>query len=189
MFKENWISYLSEVIPISKGKIRLEKGIKIEVKEEKDFKLLVFFLKNHTYTQMKYLTEETCIDQLSGENRFKIVTILTSIFLKEKIILNSFAKERKNLLYEHSSLTSFYSSSNWLEREIWDMFGVIFLGHNELRRILTDYGFEGFPLRKDFPVIGYVELRYNETTKALVYEPIELVQEIREFQFQNPWKS
>lgn len=189
MFKESWISYLSEVLPISKAKIRIEKNISIEISDEKEYLLLIFFLKNHTYTQMKNLTEKTCVDQLSTENRFKIITILTSLFLKKKLVLNSFAKEFKGLIYKHSSLISFYSSSNWLEREIWDMFGILFVGHKELRRILTDYGFEGFPLRKDFPVIGYLELRYDETTKTMVYEPIELVQEIREFQFQNPWRN
>lgn len=76
-----------------------------------------------------------------------------------------------------------------MEREIWDLFGIYFLGHSDLRRILTDYGFEGFPLRKDFPVVGYVEVRYDESYKSLVYEPVELVQELREFQFSNPWGS
>lgn len=186
MFRENWISYLSEILPSSECEIRVEKELKIRVKE--DLLLLIFFLKNHTYCGMKFLNDETCVDYLENKDRFQICFFLTSFYLKEKVMILSCVNEKKTLIYEHLSLTSYFSSSNWLEREIWDLFGIIFVGHNELRRILTDYGFEGYPLRKDFPVIGYLELRYNEKMKTLIYEPIELTQELREFQFQNPWK-
>jgi NADH-quinone oxidoreductase subunit C len=86
-----------------------------------------------------------------------------------------------------SSANFLYKSSGWLEREVWDLFGIFFVEHPDLRRILTDYGFQGFPLRKDFPLSGYTELRYDDESKSIVYEPIELAQEFRFFQFESPW--
>lgn len=188
MFHENWITYLISLLPLSKGKILISKNIKIYIERNSEFLLLLFFLKNHTFTNMIFLNDETAADQLESKNRFKISIILTSVYLRKQIILISYSHIIHNFLYGHDSLTSFFSSSNWLEREMWDMFGILFFGHTTLKRILTDYGFEGYPLRKDFPVTGYVELRYNEETKSLIYEPIELMQEVREFNLKNPWK-
>ena len=82
-----------------------------------------------------------------------------------------------------------FSSANWLEREVWDLFGIAFSGHPDLRRILTDYGFEGHPLRKDFPLTGHVEVRYDEDQKRVVYEPVKLTQEFRDFDFMSPWEG
>lgn len=188
MFHENWITYLISLLPLSKGKILISQNIKIYIERNSEFLLLLFFLKNHTFTNMIFLNDETAADQLDSKNRFKISIILTSVYLRKQIILISYSNVLHNFLYGHDSLTSFFLSSNWLEREMWDMFGILFFGHTTLKRILTDYGFEGYPLRKDFPVTGYVELRYNEETKSLIYEPIELMQEVREFNLKNPWK-
>jgi NADH:ubiquinone oxidoreductase subunit C len=87
------------------------------------------------------------------------------------------------------SLTKVYKSANWLEREVWDLFGVFFSNHPDLRRILTDYGFEGFPLRKDFPLVGFVEVRYDDEKKSIVYEPLSFSQEYRTFAFNSPWEQ
>ena len=85
------------------------------------------------------------------------------------------------------SVTDLFSGASWLEREVWDLFGVFFFKHNDLRRILTDYGFEGHPLRKDFPLTGFLEVYYDDTTKKILYEPVSLVQEYRNYDFTNPW--
>jgi len=87
------------------------------------------------------------------------------------------------------TVSTVWSSANWSEREVWDLFGVYFVGHTDLRRILTDYGFKGHPLRKDFPLTGFVEKNYNDTVKACVYEPVEVAQDYRNFYFNNPWLS
>lgn len=164
-----------------------EKGWRSWLKIPRIFCYLFFFFKNHTHSRFQFLNEETCVDFLRERSRFQLYVVLTSLDNREKIILTS--PTIGKLVHKFPSLLSFFKSSNWLEREIWDLFGIYFLGHSDLRRILTDYGFEGFPLRKDFPVVGYVEVRYDESYKSLVYEPVELVQELREFQFSNPWGS
>ncbi len=87
------------------------------------------------------------------------------------------------------SVVGLFPAANWFEREAWDMYGIMFSGHPDLRRMLTDYGFEGHPLRKDFPLTGYVELRYSEDEKRVVYEPVNLTQEFRKFDFESPWEG
>lgn len=145
----------------------------------------ISFIKKSTFFQMLILSDICLVDYqyLNLNYRFNIVYNLVSI----KYSLRFFCLL---LLNETScfSLTKFYNSAVWLEREIWDLFGIFFIGNTDLRRILTDYGFEGFPFRKDYPLSGYIELRYNDETGRIVYEPVELAQEFRLFTFSNPWE-
>jgi NADH:ubiquinone oxidoreductase subunit C len=187
-----FIQYLASILPVGKVKfiIQRNESLKVEVEDKADFLFLIFFLKNHTFSQMHYLDELTCVDLLNfPQQRFSVRTIFTSFFLKNRLTVSCFATAKSSLFFKFPSLFSFFKSSNWLEREVWDLFGIFFSEHPDLRRILTDYGFDGFPLRKDFPVTGFLELRYDEDSKSLIYEPVELTQELRDFKFNNPWKD
>ena len=142
------------------------------------------FLKNHTNTQFKMLIDITAVDYPSRSSRFEVVYQLLSIHYNARIRVKTNVDE----LTPIESVSSLFPSANWFERETWDMFGICFLNHPDLRRILTDYGFEGHPLRKDFPVSGYVEFRYDDSKKRVISEPVELAQEFRYFDFVSPWE-
>lgn len=142
------------------------------------------FLKNHTNTQFKMLIDITAVDYPSRSSRFEVVYQLLSIHYNARIRVKTNVDE----LTPIESVSSLFPSANWFERETWDMFGICFLHHPDLRRILTDYGFEGHPLRKDFPVSGYVEFRYDDSKKRVISEPVELAQEFRYFDFASPWE-
>lgn len=143
------------------------------------------FLKNHMGTRCSQLIDITAVDYPDRENRFTVVYNLLSIDLNARIRL----KTEVDGLTSVESVTALYPCAAWWEREVWDMFGIFFTNHPDLRRILTDYGFQGHPLRKDFPVTGYTEVRYDETEKRVIYEPLELSQEFRSFDFASPWES
>ena len=142
------------------------------------------FLKNHTNTQFKMLIDITAVDYPSRSSRFEVVYQLLSIHYNARIRVKTNVDE----LTPIESVSSLFPSANWFERETWDMFGICFFNHPDLRRILTDYGFEGHPLRKDFPVSGYVEFRYDDSKKRVISEPVELAQEFRYFDFASPWE-
>ena len=146
---------------------------------------IFFFLKNHTNSQFKVLSDICVVDYISKKGRFEIVYNLLSIRfnnrLKVKICINE--------LQPIDSIINIYKTAGWSEREAWDMFGIFFNNHPDLRRILTDYGFEGHPLRKDFPLSGYLEVYYNELKKRVVYEPLNLSQQYRFFEFNSPWNK
>nr|YP_008802576.1 NADH dehydrogenase subunit 9 [Monomastix sp. OKE-1]AGZ90229.1 NADH dehydrogenase subunit 9 [Monomastix sp. OKE-1] len=142
------------------------------------------FLKDHTNTQFKMLMDITAVDYPSREKRFEIVYNLLSPQYNSRIRVKTYGDEITPI----ESLVGIYSSSNWFEREVWDMFGIFFVNHPDLRRILTDYGFQGHPLRKDFPLSGYVEVRYDDSEKRVITEPLEITQEFRSFDFANPWE-
>jgi len=146
---------------------------------------VLFFLKYHTNLQYKVLVDMTAVDYPTRPNRFDVVYHLLSIKYNTRIRVKTVINELDSL----ESMTNLYNSAGWAEREVWDMFGILFLNHKDLRRILTDYGFEGFPLRKDFPLSGYIAVRYDEFTKIVVCEPIEHAQEFRSFDLQTPWNS
>jgi len=146
----------------------------------KDFML---FIKNHQLTQFKILTCISGVDYPFKNKRFDIVYDLLSVCYNLRMRI----KVRVNETTSITSCSDIYSAANWYEREIWDLFGVFFKDHPDLRRLLTDYGFEGHPLRKDFPLTGYVEVKYSESSKRVISESIELAQEYRTFDFITPW--
>lgn len=141
------------------------------------------FLRDHSNTQCKQLIDITAIDNPSRPLRFQVVYQLLSLQYNARIRVKTSIDEVTPV----SSATSVFSCAAWWEREAWDMFGIFFSGHPDLRRILTDYGFQGHPLRKDFPLSGYVEVRYDDSEKRVITEPIEMSQEFRYFDFATPW--
>lgn len=144
---------------------------------------LLFFLKYHTMCQYKVLTSISGVDYPNKQNRFEVVYELLSIRYNNRIRI----KICINQLELVESCEKIFLAAGWFESEVFDMYGIFFVNHSNLRRILTDYGFEGFPLRKDFPLSGFVELRYDEKQKRIVSDYIELSQEYRTFDFLSPW--
>ncbi|KAJ8331573.1 putative NADH-ubiquinone oxidoreductase 30.4 kDa subunit, mitochondrial [Batrachochytrium dendrobatidis] len=143
------------------------------------------FLRDHQATQFQQVQNITVVDYPSRENRFEVVYNFLSVRFNNRIRVKTYTNEIDPV----PSLVPLYTGANWYEREVWDMFGVFFTGHPDLRRILTDYGFEGHPLRKDFPLTGYVEMRYDEEKKRVIAEPLELAQSFRMFEYQSPWEQ
>lgn len=143
----------------------------------------LLYFRDHMHTQCKILVDITAIDYPARPQRFEVVYNLLSVDSNSRLRLKTCVDE----LTPVDSSTSVYSSAGWWEREVWDMFGIFFTGHPDLRRILTDYGFQGHPLRKDFPLTGYTEVRYDDSEKRVISEPLELTQEFRYFDFASPW--
>lgn len=147
--------------------------------------LVLRVMKSHSGFQFKMLTCLSGIDYPACEKRFKVVYELLSIKFNTRIRIKTFTSELKPI----QSSSKVFPASNWYESEIWDMFGVFFEKHPNLTRILTDYGFEGYPLRKDFPLSGYVESSYDYTKKQVLNTKIELSQEYKSFDFKSPWET
>jgi len=145
----------------------------------------ILFLKTNDKCRFKQLIDITAVDYPNKEKRFKIVYLLLSHENNQRIIINANIDE-KNVV---PSITKIFSSANWMEREVFDMYGISFQDHPDLRRILTDYGFTGYPLRKDFPLTGHTQVRYSEDKKKVVSEPVKLDQEYRNFDFDSPWEG
>jgi len=143
------------------------------------------FLRDHSQCQFKALMDVSGVDYPTRSQRFEVVYHLLSVTYNARIRVKTFADEMTPV----PSATALFNSANWYEREVWDMFGVFFLGHPDLRRILTDYGFEGHPLRKDFPLTGYTEVRYDEEKKRVITEPLQLTQAFRSFDNASPWEQ
>ncbi|KAI9206721.1 NADH-ubiquinone oxidoreductase kDa subunit [Polychytrium aggregatum] len=143
------------------------------------------FLRDHTACQFKQVVDVCGADYPTRANRFEVVYHLLSVRYNTRIRVKTYASEVSPV----PSITPLFSGANWFEREAWDMYGIFFTGHPDLRRILTDYGFEGYPLRKDFPLTGYVEVRYDDEKKRVVAEPLELAQSYRYFDVQSPWEQ
>jgi len=145
----------------------------------------VDFLKSDHTCRFSTLVDITAIDHVARDPRFDVVYHFLSMYENQRIRLKVETRESDLI----PSITGPHPSANWFEREVFDMFGILFSGHPDLRRILTDYGFRGHPLRKDFPTTGYTEVRYSDTQKRVVYEPVKLVQEYRQFDFMSPWEG
>tara|TARA_B100000953_G_scaffold258886_1_gene223728 strand:+ start:235 stop:825 length:591 start_codon:yes stop_codon:yes gene_type:complete len=146
---------------------------------------VILLLKINKNIKFKQLIDITAVDYPENQKRFKLVYLLLSHEQNQRIILSYYIDENQQI----PSLTKIFPSANWMEREIFDMYGIKFTDHPDLRRILTDYGFEGYPLRKDFPLTGHTEVRYNEDKKKVVYEPVKLEQNYRSFDFESPWEG
>ena len=151
----------------------------------KDITSTILFLKTNDKCRFKQLIDITAVDFPNREKRFKIIYLLLSHENNLRIIVNVNIEENDIL----PSLTKIFQSANWMEREVFDMYGISFKDHPDLRRILTDYGFKGHPLRKDFPLTGHTEVRYDENKKKVVLEPVKLDQEYRNFDFESPWEG
>ena len=146
---------------------------------------LVDFLKSDHSCRLSSLVDITAVDYPGRDKRFEVVYHLLSMYQNHRVRLRMSVREQDIV----ASITDVHPSANWFEREVFDMFGILFSGHPDLRRLLTDYGFRGHPLRKDFPTTGYTELRYDEVEKRVVYEPVSLVQQYRQFDFMSPWEG
>jgi NADH dehydrogenase (ubiquinone) Fe-S protein 3 len=145
---------------------------------------LLTFLTTHTNSQYEMLLDITAVDYPEREKRFEVVYILLSVKYNSRLIVKLSIDEVTPV----PTVENIYPSASWYERETWDMFGIFFQENKDLRRILTDYGFEGYPLRKDFPLSGYVEVRYDDAQRRVVVEPLEMTQEFRLFDFSSPWE-
>ena len=151
----------------------------------KDIISTILFLKTNDKCRFKQLIDITAVDFPNKEKRFKIIYLLLSHENNLRTIIN-ISIEEKDLV---PSLTKVFPSANWMEREVFDMYGISFKDHPDLRRLLTDYGFEGYPLRKDFPLTGHTEVRYSESKKKVISEPVKLEQDYRNFDFESPWEG
>jgi len=152
---------------------------------DKDLLDVILFLKTNSNTKFNQLIDITAVDYPEKDRRFKIVYLFLSHEKNQRLILNLFIKENEIV----TSLTSIFPSANWMEREVFDMYGIEFKNHPDLRRILTDYNFKGYPLRKDFPLTGYNEVRYSEDEKKVIYEKVKLEQNYRNFDYESPWEG
>ncbi len=151
----------------------------------KDLLKVVKTIKDNDKLKFSQLIDLTAVDYPDNLPRFNLIYIFLSIEHNYRIILNTLISEDEAI----DSITSLFPCANWYEREVWDLFGISFKNHPDLRRILTDYGFTGYPLRKDFPLSGNVEVRYDMIAKKVVYEPVKLTQDFRDFDFESPWEG
>jgi NADH/F420H2 dehydrogenase subunit C len=143
------------------------------------------FLKNDNNCLFQVLVDLTAVDYPENDKRFEIVYFLLSLKYNTRIRVKTHVNEMTSI----ETVSNIFFSANWMEREVWDMFGIYFKNHPDLRRLLTDYGFDGHPLRKDFPLNGYSAVRYDDTQKIILYEFTELAQEYRDFDFQSSWST
>jgi NADH-quinone oxidoreductase subunit C len=162
----------------------LHDELTIEIARDKIVETLTF-LRDNARCRFEVLIDICGVDWPAREQRFDVVYHLLSPRLNQRIRVKLKTDEATPV----ASVVEVYPAANWFEREAYDMYGILFSGHPDLRRLLTDYGFQGHPLRKDFPLTGYVEVRYDDEQKRVVYEPVELTQEFRTFDFESPWEG
>tara|TARA_B100000686_G_scaffold340002_1_gene415000 strand:- start:1477 stop:2064 length:588 start_codon:yes stop_codon:yes gene_type:complete len=186
---------MNNLIKLEK-KINSELGTKINTSKIKhncvylnidsqDLIEIILFLKSNNELKFSQLTDITAVDYPEKEKRFKLVYLLLSHQFNQRIVIDCNIGEKEIV----TSISSIFPSANWMEREVFDMYGINFKDHPDLRRILTDYGFEGYPLRKDFPLTGHNEVRYSEESKKVIYEPVKLEQNYRNFDYESPWEG
>ena len=153
--------------------------------DNEDLHNVILFIKNDSRIKFRQLIDITAVDYPENENRFKLIYFFLSHENNLRLNIEFYIKENDLV----SSITSIFPSANWMEREVFDMYGISFNDHPDLRRILTDYNFSGHPLRKDFPLTGHNEVRYNEENKKVIYEPVKLEQNYRNFDYESPWEG
>ncbi|MFE3837701.1 NADH-quinone oxidoreductase subunit C [Pseudogemmobacter sonorensis] len=176
---------VSEALPGAVASVRIAYGELTIETEAAHLLPLLAHLRGDPALRFSTLIDVTAVDHPERVARFDVVWHLLSMFTNRRIRVKLAVAEDEMV----PSATGLFPGADWYERETFDMFGIIFSGHKDLRRILTDYGFRGHPLRKDFPTTGYVEVRYDEEQKRVVYEPVKLVQEYRQFDFMSPWEG
>jgi len=181
MLFDKYLKNLQNLLPLISGqKIKNEWIINI-LSQHVPF---VFkFLQKHINTRFSLLSSISGVDFVGKDYRFSVVYDLLSTLYVQRLRVKIFVNELTSI----PSITPIFINANWWEREVWDLYGIFFEKHPDLRRILSDYGFEGYPMRKDFPLYGYIELRYDENHKRIVSEPVEFSQEFRFFDFETPW--
>ncbi|XP_066954276.1 NADH dehydrogenase [ubiquinone] iron-sulfur protein 3, mitochondrial [Macrobrachium rosenbergii] len=178
--------YVAECMPKYIQKVQISAGNELELLIAPDGVIPVLtFLRDHTNAQYSSISDLCGVDYPAKPFRFEVVYNLLSLRYNSRIRVRTYTDE----LTPVDSACDVYHGANWYEREAWDMYGIFFANHPDLRRILTDYGFEGHPLRKDFPLSGYVEVRYDDEVKRVVVEPLELAQEFRKFDLNAPWEQ
>ncbi len=168
---------------ITSSKIK-HNQIQITIEDNNLIEVLLF-LKTNSTTKFRQLIDITAVDYPEKEQRFRMIYLLLSHETNSRIVIDYYLKENKIV----PSITNIFPSANWMEREVFDMYGIEFKDHPDLRRILTDYNFKGHPLRKDFPLTGFNEVRYSEKEKKVIYEPVKLEQNYRNFDFSSPWEG
>ena len=161
-----------------------DKLIEIECEKNKVLSLLKKLKENNDFI-FDQLLDITAVDNPSRDRRFDLIYIIQSLKKNKKLILQTSLKENESI----ETITSVYKAADWYERECYDLFGIEFTNHPDLRRIMTDYNFEGHPLRKDFPLTGHTEVRYDDLEKKVIYEPVKLSQEFRDFDGESPWEG
>lgn len=183
---EKFEHYLQEHAPKGlKLETRIAGGVVIATVAASELPRLMFFLRDDAGCQFKQLIDICGVDFLERAERFEVVYQLLSLKANRRMTVKVCVGEGEPV----PSMCKTFSCANWFEREVFDLFGITFSDHPDMRRILTDYGFEGHPLRKDFPLTGYVEVRYDDVQKKVVYEPVKLDQEFRNFDFEMPWEG
>lgn len=184
---DDFKSYIEEKLShklISIKQSGVDNSLYLEVSAD-DLLSVISFLKEDSRCYYKLLLDVMGVDYPAREKRFEIIYILLSLKFNSRIYIKVYAADGELL----PTLCSIFPNANWFEREVFDMYGVYFANHPDLRRILTDYGFNGHPLRKDFPLTGYVEVRYDTEKRKVVYEPVKLDQDFRDFDFLTPWEG
>jgi len=177
--------YIAAALPNEVARFEVARGELMLAGRRSAIVKIMTFLRDDSNCQFKVLVDISGVDYPERDERFEVVYNLLSLKLNQRVRV----KLRADESHPVPSITSVFSAANWYEREAWDLYGILFDDHPDLRRILTDYGFEGHPLRKDFPLTGYVEVRYDEEQKRVVYAPVKLTQEFRNFDFLSPWEG
>ena len=182
---QNFGDYLKSSMENAVVSVTQDRGQLIVTCKKDEIVKLLTYLRDDPSCLFKVLLDVCGVDYPDREKRFEIVYHLQSLRLNQRIRVKVLCGETDII----PSVTAVFSSANWYERETWDLYGVMFSEHPDLRRLLTDYGFDGHPLRKDFPLTGNVEVRYDEEQKRVVYEPVKLTQAFRSFDFMSPWEG